>query len=728
MQREQSRLSRRTTLLGMSGLVLGLCLKPGSGMAQSGAPQVLRPDGSAGSFAPNAFVRIGTDDTVTVLVKHIEFGQGPFTGLATLVAEELDADWSKVRAEHAPADANLYKNLLLGSQGTGGSTAMANSYEQMRKAGAATRAMLVEAAAQSWRVPAGEVTIERGVLRHAKSNRQARFGQFAEAAAKLPVPENPPLKDASKFRLIGREGLIKRLDVPAKTNGSAQFTIDIREPGMLTVVVSHPPRFGGRVASVDAVQALAIPGVVDAKQIPSGVAVYADSTWPALKAREALKITWDDSAAEKRSSSQLIEEYRTLSQQKGAVAIQHGDVDAALASAERQIEAEFVFPYLAHAPMEPLDGYLRWEANKAIARFGSQMQTFDQQMIAGVLGLKPEQVSLETMLAGGSFGRRAQPTSHFAAELAEVAKAIGPNRPVKLVWTREDDLRGGYYRPMFVHRLRGAIRDGKIVAWANTLVGQSFIQGTPFAPFVIKDGIDPLTVEGSREIPYEIPNFRCDVHTPSVGVPTLWWRSVGHTHTGYAVECFVDELLEATGQDAVAGRLALMEKAPRAAGALRAVAQLARWAGPGPFGDRARGVAVVESFNSFIAQIAEVSAGDGDGPKVHKVWCAVDCGVAVNPDVIRAQMEGGIGFGLGHVLFADVRLDEGRPVPGNFDTYRSLRIHEMPEVEVTILRSSEKPTGVGEPGVPPIGPAVANALARLGHNRPRQLPIVRGTV
>jgi isoquinoline 1-oxidoreductase subunit beta len=345
-----------------------------------------------------------------------------------------------------------------------------------------------------------------------------------------------------------------------------------------------------------------------------------------------------------------------------------------------------------------------------------------------VLGLKLEEVSLETMLAGGSFGRRAQPTSHFAAELAEVAKAIGPNRAVKLIWTREDDLHGGYYRPMFVHHLRGAIRDGKIMGWANTVVGQSFIEGTPFAPMIIKDGVDPLTVEGARELPYEIPNFRCDVHTPSVGVPTLSWRSVGHTHTGYAVECFIDELLQATGQDPIAGRLAMMGKVPRAAGALRAVAQLARWTGPGPFGDRARGVAVVESFGSSIAQIAEVSVGDGDGPKVHKVWCAVDCGIAVNPDIIRAQMEGGIGFGLGHALFAEVQIDEGRPVPANFDTYRSLRIHEMPEVEVTIVPSSEKPTGVGEPGVPPIGPAVANALARLGDNRPRQLPIVRGTV
>ena len=697
-------------------------------MAQSGAAQVLRPDGSTVSFAPNAFVRVGTDDTVTVLVKHIEFGQGPFTGLATLVAEELDADWSKVRAEHAPADANLYKNFLLGIQGTGGSTAIANSYEQMRKAGAAARAMLVEAAAQRWRVPAAEISVERGVLRHAKSNRQGRFGQFAEAAAKLPVPADPPLKDPSKFRLIGREGAVKKLDSPAKANGTAQFTIDIREPGMLTVVVARPLRFGSRVASFDATQARAVPGVVDVKQVPSGIAVYAESTWPALKAREALKITWDDSAAEKRSSAQLVQEYRALSRQKGTVAGQHGDVDAALAGAARVVEAEFVFPYLAHAPMEPLDGFLRWDGNKAVGRFGSQMQTVDHQTIAGVLGLKPEQVSIETLMAGGSFGRRAQPTSHLAAELAAVAKAIGPNRPVKLIWTREDDLHGGYYRPMFLHRLRGAIRDGKIVAWANTLVGQSFIRGSPFEAVLVKDGIDPVTVEGSRELPYEIPHFRCDVHTPSVGVPTLWWRSVGHTHTGYAVECFIDELLQATGQDPVAGRLAMMGKATRAAGVLRAAAQLARWSGPGPFGNRARGVAVVESFGSFIAQIAEVSAGDGDGPKVHKVWCAVDCGVAVNPDVVRAQMEGGIGFGLGHALFAEVRLDEGRPVQGNFDTYRSLRIHEMPEVEVTILRSSEKPTGVGEPGVPPIGPAVANALAGLGHNRPRQLPMVRGTV
>jgi len=315
---------------------------------------------------------------------------------------------------------------------------------------------------------------------------------------------------------------------------------------------------------------------------------------------------------------------------------------------------------------------------------------------------------------------------HLAAELAEVAKAIGPDRPVKLVWTREDDIRGGYYRSMFVHRMRAGLRDGKIVAWASTSVGQSILKGSPFEAMVMKNGIDPTSVEGANELPYDIADFRCDLHTTQIGVPVLWWRSVGHSHTGYAVECFIDEVLEATGQDPVAGRLALMGKVPRAAGVLRAVAELARWSGPGPVDGRARGVAVVESFDSFIAQIAEVSAESGGEPKVHKVWCAVDCGVPVNPDIIRAQMEGGIGFGLGHALFAEITLDDGRPVPGNFDAYRSLRIHEMPEVEVTIVPSTEKPTGVGEPGVPPIGPAVANAMARLGLGRPRRLPIVRG--
>lgn len=688
---------------------------------------MLKGDGTAAVFAPNAFVRVGADDIVTVLSKHIEFGQGPFTGLATLVAEEMDADWSKMRVEHAPSDPQVYKNLLFGIQGTGGSTAIANSYEQMRKAGATARALLVRAASEAWNVPAGEIIVEKSVLKHAASNRQSGFGAFADAAAKLPVPDDVPLKNPADFKLIGRDGAVKKIDVPDKTDGKAQFTIDIREADMLTVVVAHPPRFGGKVATYDANDALKIPGVVAVKAIPSGVAVYAQGMWPAIKGREALKITWDESKAEKRGSDQLIEEYRALARKPGLVAGTHGDAEAALKGAAKVIEAEYIFPYLAHAPMEPLDGYMRWDGERVVARFGSQLQTGDHMTIAKVFGVTPDKVQIETMLAGGSFGRRATPDSHIAAELAQAAKAIGPNKPVKLVWTREDDLHGGYYRPLFVHRLRGAVQNGKIVAWSNTIVGQSFLKGSAFEA-MIKDGIDATSVEGAKEIPYEVADFRCELHTPEVGVPTLWWRSVGHTHTGYAVECFIDELLQAAGKDPVAGRLELMGKAPRHAGVLRAVAELAKWSGPNPVNGRARGVAVVESFNSFIAQIAEVSAGEGGEPRVHKVWCAVDCGVAVNPDVIRAQMEGGIGFGLGHMLFGEITLKDGKPEQDNFDTYRSLRINEMPEIEVTIVNSTEKPTGVGEPGVPPIGPAVANAMARLGMSRPRRLPVVRSMV
>jgi len=730
MEQNNLPISRRAALQGMAGLVIGLYLPRGLAGAQAVAAQaVAAGTGSKAALAPNAFVRVGTDGIVTVLIKHIEFGQGPFTGLATLVAEELDADWSQMRAEHAPTNTDLYKNLAFGLQLTGGSTAIANSYEQMRRAGATARAMLVAAAADAWRVPAGEITVERGVLRHAGSGREGRFGEFAAAAARLPVPADVPLKDPSTFRLIGRDdGSIRRLDSPAKANGTAKFTIDILEPGMLTAVIARPPRFGARVTAFEAAEARRVPGVVDVKQVPTGVAVYANGTWPALKGRERLRITWDESAAEKRGSEQILEEYRALARTTGTVAGAHGDAEAALSRVDRVIEAEYVFPYLAHAPMETLDGVLRFDGQGARARFGSQLQTFDQQAMAAVLGLPPERVEIETLLAGGSFGRRGQFDMHLAVELAQVAKALGPGRTVKLLWTREDDIRGGYYRPLFLYRLRGGIREGKIVAWANTIVGQSFLKGTAIESWVFKNGVDATMVEGASELPYEVADFRCDVHIAQVGVPVLSWRSVGHTHTGYAVECFVDELLQAAGQDPVAGRLAMMGKASREAGALRAVAELARWKGPGPVNGRARGVAVVESFGSFVAQIAEVSVDGGDGPRVHKVWCAVDCGVAVNPDIIRAQMEGGIGYGLSHALYAEIPLEEGRPVPGNFDTYRSLRIHEMPEVEVTVVRSTEKPTGVGEPGVPPIGPAVANALARLGPGRPRRLPMVRGRV
>jgi isoquinoline 1-oxidoreductase beta subunit len=712
-------LSRRAILKGGAGLALGLYIAH-TGKAFAQTP----PAPASVNIAPNTFLVIKPDNTVTVLCKHIEFGQGPFTGMATLVAEELDADWAQMRAEHAPSNPVLYKNLIFGVQGTGGSSAIANSYEQMRKVGAAARAMLVSAAAAEWNVPAAEITVEKGVIRHS-SGKEGRFGAFAEKAMQQPVPADPKLKDPSAFKLIGREGAVKRLDSAIKSDGSAEFTLDIKDPDTLTALVARSPRFGGTVASFDASAALAVPGVVDVKRVPTGVAVYAKGFWPAKTGRDALKITWDDSKAESRGTAQLLTEFRTLSKTPGKTVKQEGDVDAAIAKGGRLIEAEYVFPYLAHAPMEPLNAFMKWEGATASARFGSQFPTPDHAAIAKVLGIGIDKVHLQTILAGGSFGRRAQQTVHVALELAEVVKAAGPGKPVKLVWTREDDMRGGYYRPFSIHRMRGVVRDGKIEAWSDTIVGQSIMKGSPFEAMTFKDGLDSTAYEGAHDIPYEVANFKCDLHQVDVGIPVLWWRSVGHTHTGYAVEAFVDELLQTAGQDPVEGRLAMMGKSPRHAGVLKAVAELADWKGAKTQSGRARGVAVVESFDTYVAQIAEVSMGE-EGPIVHKVWCAVDCGVAVNPDIIRAQMEGGIGFGLGHILYAQQTLDEGRPVAGNFDAYRSLRINEMPQIEVAIVRSTEKPTGVGEPGVPPIGPAVANAMAKLGLKRPAQLPIVQG--
>jgi isoquinoline 1-oxidoreductase beta subunit len=711
--------SRREVLLGGAGLMLGVL--PGGDILGAQTPGVEASD----SVDHNAYVRIGTDNSVTVIVKHLEFGQGPLTGLATLVAEELDADWAQVRAHSAPANAKLYGNVRLGGmQATGGSSSIASSYDLMRRAGATARAMLVLAAAQSWGVSPEEIVVKKGLISHSSSRRNGRFGQFATAAAKLPVPQSVSLKNPGMFALIGREGTTRRLDTAAKVNGSARYTIDITEPGMLTVVVARPRRFGARPGKVDTAAALRVKGVVAVRPISNGYAVYATGMWPALKGRKALTVTWDESAAEKRSSEEMITEYLELTRSPGTIVGQKGDVEASRGAGGELVEASYVFPYLAHAPMEPLDGYLRWNGDSATARYGCQMQTPDQGAIAKVLGLPADKVNIETMLAGGSFGRRAQASLHFPIEMAEVAKAIGPDRPVKLIWTREDDIQGGSYRPLFVHRLRGVIRNGEIVAWSNSIAGQSFMTGTPFEAW-LKNGIDPMMSEGASELLYEIDNFRCDVHRLPSPVTTNSWRSVGHTHTAYAVECFMDELLDRTGSDPLSGRLKLLRNEPRAAAVLKAVAERANWKGPRVANGRARGVALVKSFNTFVAQIAEVSVGENGEPKVHKIWCAVDCGVVVNPDVVRAQMEGGIGYAIGHALYAEVPIQAGAATVSNFHDYRSLTMEQMPEVEVIMMRSPEPPAGVGEPGVPPVAPAIANALARLTGSRPARLPMVR---
>ena len=719
-------LSRRRFLQGSAGLTLGFCLPavaaPAAGPGKAG-------DGAVGPihFEPNAFLRIGTDNSVTVISKHLEMGQGTYTGLATILAEELDADWKMLRVEGAPADARRYNNLFWGpAQGTGGSTAIANSWEQLRRAGAAGRAMLVGAAAKQWRVPAAEIAVRDGVVSHAKSKRRATFGELAELAAKQPVPTVLKLKDPKDFRLIGKQ--VKRKDSVDKTSGQARFTQDVQLPGMLVAVVAHPPRFGATVKSFDASPARAVKGVVDVVQIPQGVAVLATDTWSAKKGRDALAVNWDERAAFKLGSEEILARYRELAKKPGLVAHQSGDTEQAFGKAAKVVRASYDFPYLAHAAMEPLNCVIRLGDGGCEVWNGEQMQTGDQYALAGLFGLKPEQVTIHMLYAGGSFGRRASKDSDYVLEAAHIVKAIDGRAPVKLVWMREDDMRAGYYRPLFHHALEAAVDgNGRLTGWRHRLVGQSIIAGSPFAAGMIKGGIDLVSVEGAANLPYAIPNMTVDLHTPQdIPVPVLWWRSVGSSHTAYSTETFIDQVATAMGKDPVALRLELLTKHPRHAGVLKLAAEKAGWGTPlksGKPGERrGRGVAVHESFNSYVAEVAEVTVARDGSVKVDRMVCAVDCGIAVNPDNVRAQVEGAVGFALSAALHGEITLKEGRVEQGNFDGYPPLRISEMPQVEVHIVPSVAAPTGIGEPGVPPAAPAVANAIAAATGKHLTRLP------
>jgi len=711
-----------STLAG-SGLTLGIVL-PGCGSAGSGA------GAGAGASAPleMPFVRVSPDNTVTVISKHLEAGQGVWTGLPAIVAEELDASWEQMRVESAPAQVPLYENftyvpLGVHAQFTGGSTAVANSWQQLRQAGATARAMLVAAAAQQWNVPASEVTVSEGVIAHAASGHKATFGELAGSAAKQPVPANVKLKDPASFKIIGREKL-PRLDSRAKSTGTQQYAIDVRLPGMMTAVVARPPRFGAKAKSFDAAQAKAVAGVVDVVEIPRGVAVVARDMWSAKKGREALKVTWDESAAEKRGTAQLMKEYRELARGKEAVtAASAGDADGALAHAVKRVAGEFEFPYLAHAPMEPLTAVCALSADKCEIWAGCQMQTPDQAAAAAITGLKPEQVVIHTLAAGGTFGRRANPDSDYVSEVTSIAKATGGRYPVRLIWTREDDITGGRYRPLNYHRIEAGIdKEGK-VAWRQRIVGQSILAGTAFEPVLVKNGIDPTAVGGTAAEEYDLDHVHVSWNAPKVGVPVLWWRSVENTHTAYSKEVMIDELAQAAGQDRIAFRLAHLGKHPRHVGALKLAAEKAGWDQPLAGGKgRGRGVAVHESFGTVVAQIAEVTVS-GDKITVDRVVCAVDCGIAVTPDVVKAQMQSGIGFGLSAALLGKITLTDGHVDQTNFHQYQVLRLNDMPRtIEVYIVPSTNPPSGVGEPGTPPIAPAVANAVRAATGIRLHTLP------
>jgi isoquinoline 1-oxidoreductase beta subunit len=712
--------TNRREFLKAAGSVSTMALTIGFSWLGSGRRAAAAGANSA-LFAPNAFLRIDTNGSVTIIAKHVEMGQGAYTGIATVLAEELDADWAQVRVESAPADVKRYANLAFGMQGTGGSSAMANSWPQLREAGAKGRAMLLTAASNEWRVPVTELTTDKSVVSHAASGRRATYGSLVAKAAALPVPDQVVLKDPKDFKLIGRG--VPRVDMAAKVNGTAQFTLDVALPGMRVALLKRPPRFGATVKSFDPAAALAVPGVVKVVQVAGGVAVVATGFWAAKQGRDALVVEWDDAHAEKRSSSAIMDEYRRLAEQPAASARKDGDAVSALKKAAHTVAGSYEFPYLAHAPMEPLDAVVKLTATHCEIWAGDQFQTLDQANAAKTAGLDPQNVTINTLFAGGSFGRRANVWSDYIVEAVSIAKACGADGiPIKLQWTREDDLHGGLYRPMYFHKLEAGLDENKeLVGWRHVIVGQSIMAGGPFS-VMIKNGIDPTSVEGAATIPYRIPNIDVELSTTTSPVPVLWWRVVGSSHTTFAVETFIDEVAHAAGKDPFELRRELLTHEPRMKAVLELAADKAGWAsGPLPKG-RGRGIAVAEAFKTLVAQVAEVTVDDAGRITVDRVVCAVDCGVPINPDVIAAQMEGGIGFGLGAVLYGAITLKDGHVEQDNFNNFRVLRINEMPKVEVYIVPSSEAPTGVGEPGVAPLGPAVANAIFAATGTRVRKLP------
>lgn len=704
-------ISRRAFLqsAALGGLVLGLQL-PLAGRTRAAA-----------DFAPNAFVRIAPDDRVTLIIKHFEMGQGSTTGLVTLLAEELDADIERVAIEYAPANAELYGNALLGgAQGTGGSSAMADSWTKMRRAGATARAMLVQAASQRWQVPAADVAVSRGVV--SAGNRRATFGELAAAAAEVPVPETVSLKAPEDFVYIGQEST-RRVDSRAKSTGTATFTIDVKLPELLTAVIAWPPAFGATLKSYKADKARQVKGVVDVVEIPEGVAVVAEGMWPAIKGRRALALDWDTAQAGPPSSKALYAEYEALASEPGQAVVTSDDTAPRLAKAARKVSATYHFPYLAHAAMEPMNCVAWLHDGRLETWSGHQFPSIDLPAAAHAAGLKTSQVTLHTLVSGGSFGRRANPWADFTVAAVHVAKALkdkhGWERPVRMQMTREDDTRAGQYRPLYVHKAEiGLDANGALSAWRHAIVGQSIMAGAG----MLQDGqVDESSVEGVDPTPYSIPAHSVSLHSSAQPVRPLWWRSVGHTHTAFAVETLMDELAEAAGKDPVAFRLDLLGEDPRMAGVLKRVAEEGHWGRKLPEG-RAQGIAVHYSFRSYVAQLVEVSLRDDGLPRVHQVHCAVDCGVAINPDQVVAQMEGGIGFALAGALYGEIDIEQGEVKQSNFHDYRVLRIDEMPEVAVHIVDSRLDPTGVGEPGVPPLAPAVANAMYRLTGKRVRRLP------
>ena len=683
------------------------------------------------------FVKIDETGKVFAIIKHFEMGQGPSTGLSTIIAEEVGVTMAQIGFEFAPSDPQLYNNLFFGPfQGTGGSTAIANSWQQYRTAGATARQMLVDAAAEAWAVDASTLDIVDGQVTGA--GQSAPLGAFVAAAARRTVPENPPLRDPAQWKIIGNPAT-RRLDSPDKVNGTAMFAMDVQLPNQMVVMIKRTPQRGGLVTSFDDSAAQEIKGFLMAQTLPTrhGVAVYAENTWAAIQAREALEVDWDMSAAESRSSQEIRDEIMTALNTEPTYNVNKADraaVKASVDGADTVLEKTFYFPLLAHAPMEPLNCTIEQTAEGDIVLHdGAQMPTGPHMAYQQIFGLPAEKIRIKTMLAGGSFGRRATPDADYQVEAALAFVMTDRARPVKLVWTREDDIRGGYYRPATGHKVRvGLDQSGKIVGWDHQVAGQSIAKGTPFEPMLVHDDIDHSTVEGIADSPYSIPGMSLGLTDTQKATSVLWWRSVGHTHTAYVMETMMDLVARAAGQDPVAFRLAHLadgtEDQARKAGVLKLAAEKANW-GHAPAG-HTQGIAVHKSFGSYVAEVVEISGTPEDGIVIEKVTAAVDCGIAINPDVIKAQVEGGIGYGIGHAMRDQITLDGGAVEQSNFPDYEPLRISDIKAIETHIVASTIAPTGIGEPGTPPSAPALANALAALsdGADLVAELPMAEAGV
>lgn len=698
-------------------------------------PRGVLAQGARTSPDVTPFVKIYSDGTVAAIIKHFEGGQGTATGLSALVAEELNMSLQDITFEMAPSDIQRYANLHIGVQVTGGSTAMANSFLQYRTSAAAAREMLLMAAAQAWDVPVDMLELEDGVI--SGGGRSAGISDFVDIASNLDVPAEPALKPASEWRVIGNDQKA-RLDSAAKIDGSAKYSMDVQLDGQLVVAIKRSPRLGGLVASFDDSAAHDVPGFIMAIQMPSnqGVMAYADTTWAAFRARDLVDVSWDFSAAEGRGTEE--QKADLLAKVNAAPAYQASEVDLTTASeaidgAEQIVESDFYFPLLAHAPMEALGATVEPTADGGlILHDGAQSPTTGHTILSQMLDVPMEDIQVNTLYAGGFFGRRLTPDADYLVELATAFGATDRTRPVKLQWSREDDITGGNYRPTYAHKVRvGLDAVGRIVGWDHRVAGQSIFKGSGFADFFVANGIDATSIEGIHDTPYRLPAFHVGLTDQNGATTPNWWRSVGHNHTAYVMECMMDLCADAAGRDPVEYRLAhLSGREPdqtRMARVISLAAERAGWGQALPEG-RSRGIAAHKSFGTYVAQVCEISTDDQRAVKIEKVTAAVDCGIAVTPDVVRAQIEGGIGYGIGHVMRAGLTLENGAVMQSNFHDYETLRIYDLSNIETHIVPSDEAPTGVGEPGTPPAGPALANAIAASGAPMVTHLPMTSSGV